>query len=82
MNLNVIDEKHPGKVAGVYERELSAKQAIKLLRSEGGFPLKKLIWFLPMTLISQRKSNLTTKALVAPCCDHILYSEVLVWFWR
>lgn len=42
MKLNVIDEKHPGKVAGVYGRELSAKQAIKLLRSEGGFSAQEV----------------------------------------
>ena len=42
MNLNVIDENHPGKVAGVYGRELSAQQVMKLLRNEGGFSAQEV----------------------------------------
>lgn len=37
MTLHVIDEGHPGKIAGVYEQESSAQQAINLLQDEGGF---------------------------------------------
>lgn len=37
MTLHVIDEGHPGKIAGVYEQEAKAQQAINLLRDQGGF---------------------------------------------
>lgn len=37
MTLHVIDEGHPGKIAGVYTQESGAKRAINLLQNEGGF---------------------------------------------
>lgn len=42
MNLKVNDEKHPGKVAGVYAQESGAQQAIHLLRNEGGFSAEEV----------------------------------------
>ena len=42
MNINVMGESHPGKVAGVYAESLSAKQAIKLLCNKGGFKLHEI----------------------------------------
>ena len=37
MTLHIIEEGHPGKIAGVYTQESGAKHAIHLLQSEGGF---------------------------------------------
>lgn len=37
MKFHVIDERHSGKVAGVYEQEVSAQQAIQDLKDKGGF---------------------------------------------
>ena len=37
MTLHIIDEGHPGKVAGVFEQKSSAQQAINALQNEGGF---------------------------------------------
>ena len=37
MTLHIIDESHPGKVAGVFEQKSSAQQAVNALQNEGGF---------------------------------------------
>src|SRR5690606_32291243 len=42
MNLNVIDEQHPSKVAAIYEQEAAAQEAINLLVNEGGFEVEEI----------------------------------------
>jgi hypothetical protein len=42
MKLKVIDERHPGKVAGVYDHESNAHEAMKLLREVGGFSAEEV----------------------------------------
>ena len=37
MTLHIIEEGHPGKIAGVYTQEAGAKHAINLLQNAGGF---------------------------------------------
>ncbi|MDP5030008.1 MAG: hypothetical protein NWQ54_08210 [Paraglaciecola sp.] len=47
MVLTVNDEKHPGKVAGVFEQESSAQAAVNLLKSKGDFTAEEVALVVP-----------------------------------